>query len=136
MSNSVVTQSKDIARKMAEEAVRILRSMKGLNVQLFDVSETAPFTDYYVLCTGRSNTHMRALAREADDKMAELGFVAVSVEGRSSDAWILLDFSHVIVHIFSREARDFYKLEHLWADADRVDPESLINQEGEESNEV
>ena len=129
MSNSTVTQSNDTARKMAEEAVKILRSMKGLRVQLFDVRETAPFTDYYVLCTGRSNTHMRALAREADDRMAELGFVAESIEGRSSDAWILLDFSHVIIHIFSREAREFYNLERLCA----ADKEILIPDTDEEN---
>ncbi len=129
MSNNIATPSHDIARKMAEEAVKILRNMKGLHVKLFDVQETAPFTDYYVLCTGRSNTHMKALAREVDDQMANQGFIAESVEGRNSDAWILLDFSHVIVHVFSREARDFYNLERLCsADKEILIPDIADNQ--------
>lgn len=110
----------------ATAAYRILEDKKGGSPELYDVKNTAPFTDYFLIVTGRSVTHMQALAQETVKRMAELGFPACHIEGRDSDSWILLDFSWVVVHIFSREAREFYHLERLFPAESRIFlPESI-----------
>lgn len=98
---------------MGLAAARILQDMKGIAVKLYRVSEIAPFTDYYVIATGRSRTHMQALASEVKDKLSLAGLIPEHCEGMEGDDWYLVDFSHIIVHIFSRESREFYKLERL-----------------------
>ncbi len=98
---------------IATLAAKILRNKKGVDVKLFDVRENAPFTDYYVIATGRSHTHMQALANALLDDLAEAGYHVSAVNGRNSDTWILLDLSFAIVHIFSRESREFYNIERL-----------------------
>ncbi len=104
---------KNPALNLAKAALNILQDKKGVDLKLFDVHETAPFTDYYVLCTGRSHTHMQALANALVDEMAKKGYEITSINGRGSDTWILVDFSFTIVHIFNRESREFYNIERL-----------------------
>ena len=94
--------------------------MKGISVALYRVSDIAPFTDYYVIATGRSVTHMQALANEVKDKLSYAGLTLAHCEGMNGEDWYLVDFSHVIVHIFSRESREFYKLERLLPEDARV----------------
>ena len=98
---------------VATLAANILMNKKGVDVKLFDVRENAPFTDYYVISTGRSHTHMQALANALLDGLSEAGYHVSAVNGRNSDTWILLDLSFAIVHIFSRESREFYNIERL-----------------------
>lgn len=99
--------------EMGIAAARVLQDMKGIAVRLYRVSEIAPFTDYYVIATGRSRTHMQALANEVKDKLSLAGLVPEHCEGMDGDEWYLVDFSHIIVHIFNKESREFYKLERL-----------------------
>ena len=99
--------------EMGIAAARVLQDMKGVAVRLYRVSEIAPFTDYYVIATGRSRTHMQALANEVKDKLSLAGLVPEHCEGMDGDEWYLVDFSHIIVHIFNKESREFYKLERL-----------------------
>ena len=99
--------------EMGIAATRVLQDMKGVAVRLYRVSEIAPFTDYYVIATGRSRTHMQALANEVKDKLSLAGLVPEHCEGMDGDEWYLVDFSHIIVHIFNKESREFYKLERL-----------------------
>ena len=98
---------------MGIAAARVLQDMKGSAVKLYRVSDIAPFTDYYVIATGRSRTHMQALASEVKDKLSLAGLVPEHCEGMDGDDWYLVDFSHIIVHIFNKESREFYKLERL-----------------------
>ena len=97
----------------AMTAVSALKEIKAMRICLFDVCENAPFTDYYVICTGRSVTHMHAIAEHVADEMKKIGIQAAPPEGRNGDTWLLVDLGDVIVHIFSREAREFYNLERL-----------------------
>jgi ribosome silencing factor RsfS/YbeB/iojap len=70
--------------------------------------------EYFVLANGTSSTHVKALAGEVEFKMEERDIKAEAVEGRGNNAWIVLDYSHIIVHVFSREAREFYDLDRLY----------------------
>ena len=77
--------------------------------------------DYFVICSGTSNTQIKALSDACEKAMDEAGEPAHHVEGHRDGTWVLLDFSTVIVHVFTDEARKFYDLERLWADAEQVD---------------
>ncbi len=118
-------------KEMAITAARLLEEKKGKNVEVYDAERTAPFTDFFVIVTGRSVTHIQALAHDLLRKMAEAGLTECKVEGRGSDTWILLDFSHFIVHIFSREAREFYRLERLFPEESRVELPAFLPPDAE-----
>ncbi len=91
------------------------------NIEVIDVSEITDLGDYFVIATGNSSTQVRALADAAEEKAKEEGFALHHREGYNGESWILLDFGDVIVHIFDRETREFYGLEHLWEDGKKVD---------------
>ena len=99
--------------EIAKGAAKVLLANKGLDVAILSVSEVTVITDYYVIATARSATHINSLSGELLDKLAEAGIHASHVEGRDGGEWLLLDFDHVIVHVFGREARSFYNIERL-----------------------
>ena len=101
--------------------VRALYSKQGFDVKLYHVEDTTIITDYYVICTGRSTTHIKALADEACYRLELGGVHAAHIEGRETGTWILLDFGSVIAHVFSRDDRDYYKLERLLPEGTEVD---------------
>ncbi len=104
---------KELALAIAE----VLDSKKGHNIKVLYVEDKTSITDYFVLCTGNSSTQVKALAGEVEFKIGERDVKPHNVEGRGNDTWIVVDYSNVIVHIFNREARDFYNLDKLYADA-------------------
>ena len=107
---------KEKAKAIAELAAVTLDNKKGMDVTALEVSEQTILADYFVLATGTSNTHVRALADEVEFKLKEeLGVEPSHIEGASGNAWTLLDYGCVVVHVFTSQARDFYKLERLWS---------------------
>ena len=109
-------QSKEIAIRLA----RALDSKKALNVRILAVEALTTVTEYFVIATGTSTTHVGALADEAEYQLEQKGVSKLRVEGHDGNRWVLLDYGSVIVHVFTHEAHDFYDLEHLWADAEPV----------------
>lgn len=77
--------------------------------------------DYFVICHSRSKTHSQALAEYVDEKLRELDVFPMHREGVRDATWIILDYLHVVVHIFTEEAREFYDLRRLWGEADAVE---------------
>ncbi len=94
-----------------------MAEVKGKDILLLDLTHLSTFTDYFVIATAESHVQMKALADSVRSNMALEGSKIHNAEGQDSKTWILLDYSHVIVHIFSPAARDYYGLEHLWGDA-------------------
>lgn len=114
-------------------AVNALDSRKGQDIEVLRVDEVTSMADYFIICSGSSNTQIRTLGDEVEFKIKEkLGIDPLHREGYQSASWILLDYGFMIVHVFHRDAREFYNLGRLWADAERIDPSTLIEQEGEE----
>ena len=114
-------------------AVNALDSKKAKDIEVLHVGDITVMADYFVICSGTSNTQIRALGDEVEYQLKErLNLVPIHREGYQSASWVLLDYGFLIVHVFHREAREFYKLERLWADADRIDPDTLIAKEGEQ----
>lgn len=107
---------KEQARAIAELAANTLDNKKGMDVTTLEVGEQTILADYFVLATGTSNTHVKALADEVEFKLKEeLGAEPSHIEGASGNAWTLLDYGCVVIHVFTSQARDFYKLERLWS---------------------
>ena len=103
-------------RELAEAIAEILDNKKGNDVKVIAVGEKTVIADYFVLATGNTSTHVRALADEVEFKIGECGVDPLRHEGRQGNSWRVLDYASVIVHVFDREARDFYKLDKLYTD--------------------
>ena len=93
---------------------------KAEDVTLLDVRGLASYADYFVVMTADSERQASAIADHIDDALSDAGRTKVGIEGQTTGRWILLDYGDVVAHIFSRDARDFYDLEGLWADAKRT----------------
>lgn len=101
---------------MLDTAVEILDSKKARDIDVIDISGISVLADYFIICSGTSSTHIKALADELEEKMSEAGYQCLRKEGYDSAGWILLDYGDIVVHIFREEERGFYKLERLWSD--------------------
>lgn len=99
----------------ARTIVTILEEKKGENILLLDIHEIADFTNYFVICTGTSDRMLQALADDVVEKLRKGEDLRGRVEGLSQDGWILLDYGDVIVHLFSPDRRNYYRLEDLWS---------------------
>ena len=113
------------AKEIAMLAASTLDNKKGMDVTTLEVGEQTVLADYFVLATGTSNTHVRALADEVEFQLKEqLGVEPNHIEGAAGNAWTLLDYGSVVVNVFTSQARDFYKLERLWNGAEVITPDS------------
>ena len=126
MDNAQNTETKEASRILAEDIVKILDANKAGQIKLLRVNDRTVMTDYFVICTGNSNTHIRSLSGELEFKLGEKGVSHAGVDGYESGIWIVMDYESVMVHIFNREQRDFFKLEKLWADAEDVAIDGLV----------
>ena len=104
------------AREVAEAIALVLDSKKGIDIKVLKVDDKTVIAEYFVLCTGNSSTQIKGLAGEVEFRIGERGLAPYGVEGRDNNSWLILDYSNVIVHIFSRESREFYNLDKLYAD--------------------
>ena len=104
------------SKELAEFIAEVLDSKKARDIKVLYVEDKTVIAEYFVVCTGNSSTQVKALAGEVEYRTEQRELSPYSVEGRDNNSWILLDYSNVIVHIFSREAREFYNLEKLYED--------------------
>lgn len=91
-----------------------LEDKKGEDILLIDIKEIASFTDYFVLCTGTSDRMLDALAKSVLETIKGQHKKNGRIEGESHDGWLVVDFGDVVVHLFSPDQRDYYRLEELW----------------------
>jgi ribosome-associated protein len=107
-------------RELVRVAVRAAEEKKGQDVRAIDVRGISSVTDYMIIATGTSDTHVRAVAEGVREKLAAKGERAFSVEGLQEGTWALLDYVDFVVHVFHAEKRVYFGLEELWADAKPV----------------
>jgi len=106
--------------KGVSTAIRAALDKKALDVVVLDLRKAGGFTDYFVICTGTSGRQIQAIADAVKTELkTDLGERPVLAEGVERSQWILLDYFDFVVHVFSRECRDFYALERLWGNAER-----------------
>ena len=103
-------------RELADAIAEILDNKKGHNVKVIEVGDKTIIADYFVLANGNTNTHVRALADEVEYKLGLAGVDPARSEGRDGNNWRVIDYSSVLVHVFDREAREFYNLDKLYTD--------------------
>ena len=108
-------------KEMAILAARALSEKKGGEIRAIEVTELTTLADYFVLCTATSNTQIKAMSDACEEEMEKRGERVHHIEGHRGGTWLLMDFSCVVVHVFTDEARKFYDLERLWGDAQEVD---------------
>ncbi|MBE6737082.1 MAG: ribosome silencing factor [Ruminococcus sp.] len=107
--------------EQAIESAKILSDKKAVNLSVIKITELSSLGDYMVLATGNNSTHVKALADELEFQLKGMGVPVHHIEGHRSDTWILMDYTDVIVHIFSDDAREYYGLDRLWQDGEIVD---------------
>lgn len=123
------------AKEAAIVAAKALDNKKARNLMLLEVRPVTALTEYMLLATGTSDTHLRALCDEVEKKMEEAGETVLHREGFRGDSWIVLDFAGVIVHLFTQETRKFYDLERLWGDAPVISLEDVLQPDESENKE-
>ena len=114
------------AKEVAFEVTKALDEKKGMNIKLLRIDEVSSLADYFLICTGTSNTHVKTLCDYAEYTMENLGEKLLGREGHRGNSWELLDYGSVVVHVFTDEARAFYNLERLWADAEVIDLSNIL----------
>ena len=112
----------------AKNIAKILDKKQAIDIIGIETKELTVMSDYFVIASGTSNTHVRALADEVDDEMKKLGVEVDHIEGRAT-GWILLDYNDVLVHVFQPESRQYYNIERLWNDAARVDLSDVLTED-------
>jgi len=113
--------------------VKAALGRKALGLVVLDVRELTSVADAFIICSGRSNRQVTAIAEFIIIELKKAGIKPLSVEGKKEGLWVLLDYGHVIIHVFYESVRNFYDLEGLWMDAKRIKTKSLIEatkQEG------
>ena len=114
---------------LAKAAIEILDTKKAKNIKLLHVEDHTTITDYFVICTGNSNTQIKGYAGELEYQLGECSVKPLSIEGYNEASWVCMDYGPVIIHIFNREARNFYNLEKLWNEATEVDISDIITED-------
>lgn len=115
--------------EMVKLIVKLLDSKKATDIEVLEIGNLTTLGDYFVIASGSSNTQVKTLSGEIEDKLTEQGVEPKRVEGENSAVWILMDYGDVIVHLFHRDTRDYYCLERLWADAGKADVGKILSEE-------
>lgn len=106
----------DKALRCAREALEC----RALDLVLLDVTGLSSFTDYFLICSGKSSRQVQGISDNLEAGLAKAGFKPLGIEGRAEGHWVLMDYADVVIHIFYEPVRHFYDLESLWSDARRV----------------
>ena len=114
------------AKKVAFEDTKALDEKKGMDIKLLKIDKVSSLADYFLICTGTSNTHVRTLCDYAEYTLEQLGEPMLGREGHRGNSWELLDYGSIVVHVFTQEAREFYSLERLWADAEEINISDIV----------
>ena len=108
-------------KEMALIAAKALDAKKGKDIRVLEIDKITSLADYFVICTGGSNTQINALCDEVEKQRTAAGEEPLHREGYRGGTWVLLDYGCIAVHVFNAEAREFYSLEHVWADGREID---------------
>lgn len=111
--------------KTAKIIYEALLDKKAENPVILNIGEVSVIADYFIIANGTNKSQINAMVDDVTEKLAKEGITFGKIEGINNTSWILMDYGDIIVHIFSKEDREFYDLERIWADCKKVEPESL-----------
>lgn len=116
-------------KEMAITLAKVLDDKKGKQILVLETDSVTSLADYFVICTGSSAPQLKALADACEKTMKDNDIVPHHIEGHRGGTWILQDYADVVLHLFSEEAREFYGLDRLWADAKEINISEYITQD-------
>ena len=116
----VLPESLQDSKVLALEIVKVAWDRNAYQTKIYDVRKLIDYTDLFVVLSGRSERQVASIADSIQAEMKAAGAIPIGVEGCQSGTWILLDYGSVVVHIFTIDAREYYDLDRLWADAPLV----------------
>lgn len=108
-------------------AANALNNKKARQLKAIKIDDLTTLADYFVIATATSSTHVRALADEVEEKLKEQSVEPHHIEGKST-GWIVLDYTSVIVHVFTPTEREFYNLDSMWSDATDINLETILDE--------
>lgn len=108
-------------------AANALNNKKARNLKVLKIYDLTTLADYFVIATATSSTHVRALADEVEEKLKEQSVEPHHIEGKST-GWIVLDYTSVIIHVFTPDQREFYNLDNMWSDATEISLETILDE--------
>jgi ribosome-associated protein len=108
------------SKEKALLCVRAALDHKAIDLVILEVKDLSSITDYFVICSGKSDRQVKAIAAHIEEKLGKKGMVPLGVEGKREGRWVLLDYGDVVVHVFYQPVREFYELERLWSEAPRL----------------
>ena len=114
------------AKEVALQVTKALDEKKGMDIKLLKIDHVSTLAEYFLICTGTSNTQVKTLCDFAEYAMEQMEEPLMGRDGHRGNSWELLDYGAVVIHVFTEEAREFYNLERLWADAEVVDLSSVL----------
>jgi ribosome-associated protein len=110
-----------VALDLAVKCAHLADDNKARDILILDMRGITPLYDFLLLCTGSSRRHIHTLAEEIDAQLRSAGEKRMSIEGYEASRWVVQDYGDLVVHVFDPDSRQYYALEELWADAQRVD---------------
>ena len=108
-------------------AANAINSKKARQLKALKIDDLTTLADYFLIATATSSTHVRALADEVEEKLKEASVEPHHIEGKST-GWIVLDYSSVIVHVFTPAEREFYNLDSVWSDAEEISLDTILDE--------
>lgn len=119
-------ENKELAKNFVLKAAQLAADRRCTDIVAMDLNGLSPATEYYLIVTGTSNRQTRSVAEEIIAEGKKCGFMPFGRAGFETGNWILVDFVDVVIHLFDPEARDYYDLEMLWGDAEKLDIERNV----------
>ena len=116
------------SEQIKQQVIEALEDVKAVDINVINIRDVSDFADYMIVASGTSDTHVKALARNASDHLRKQGMNPLNTNGEDLGEWVLVDFGDVIVHVMRPEVREYYDLEKLWDE----DVRNLVKQHRDE----
>ena len=113
------------AKEMVKIAVKALEDKKAEDVKIIDIGGVSTIADYFIIANGNNQNQLQAMRDAVEEDLYKAGYSVKQVEGNSNSSWILMDYTDIIVHVFSKEDRLFYDLERIWKDGKEISIDEL-----------
>ena len=113
------------AKEMVKIAVKALEDKKAEDVKIIDIGGVSTIADYFIIANGNNQNQLQAMRDAVEEDLYKAGYPVKQVEGNSNSSWILMDYTYIIVHVFSKEDRLFYYLERIWKDGKDISIDEL-----------
>ena len=114
--------------EMLRTIIKTLDNKKAESIKAIKITDLTILADYFVIANGTSTTHTKTLAEEVEYQLSQNGVEPNSTEGYNGSSWVILDYGDIVVHVFYKETRDYYQLERLWADGEKIDIERFLTE--------